>query len=67
MTNPILESKIKQLENANNFECCYLVKPKPDFCELCYLVSFLKKFNDNKVGGSNAEISIEYQVNPIKQ
>ncbi|MCM1330104.1 MAG: AAA family ATPase [Ruminococcus sp.] len=42
--NNVLEKKLKELENANDYECWYLVKQPTAFYSLCYLVSFLKKY-----------------------
>lgn len=39
-----LESKLKELKNASDYECWYLVKQPTAFDSLCYLVSFLKKY-----------------------
>ena len=37
--NPILKSKIDELEKASDYECWYLVKQPTAFDCLCYLVS----------------------------
>lgn len=42
--NPILEDKIRELDNARDYECWYLVKQPTAFSGLCYLVSFLKRY-----------------------
>lgn len=42
--DPVLEGKLKELENANKYECWYLVKQPTAFESLCYLVSLLKKY-----------------------
>ena len=47
--NPILETKIKELEKASDYECWYLVKQPTAFDSLCYLVSFLKKYQSADV------------------
>lgn len=46
--NSVLEGKLKQLENAKDYECWYLVKQPTMFDNLCYLVSFLKKYKIEK-------------------
>ena len=51
--NPILENKLKEMENANDYECWYLVKQPTEFDSLCYLVSFLKKYKNS---GSNKSL-----------
>lgn len=48
--NPILENKLRELENANDYECWYLVKQPTAFDSLCYLVSFLKKYKSTDTG-----------------
>ena len=45
--NPILQNKINELQNANEYECWYLVKQPTAFDSLCYLVSFLKDYKIN--------------------
>lgn len=45
--NPILEHKLKQLKEAKDYECWYLVKQSTEFDNLCYLVSFLKEYKEN--------------------
>lgn len=42
--NPILQNKLQKLQNANDYECWYLVKQPTAFDSLCYLVSFLEKY-----------------------
>lgn len=42
--NQVLENKVHELENANDYECWYLVKQPTAFDSICYLVSFLKDF-----------------------
>ena len=40
--NSVLQKKLNELQNANDYECWYLVKQPTAFDNLCYLVSFLK-------------------------
>jgi len=42
--NPLLESKLNELNNASDYECWYLVKQPTAFDNICYLVSFLEDF-----------------------
>ena len=42
--NPILQDKLQKLQNASDYECWYLVKQPTAFDSLCYLVSFLEKY-----------------------
>lgn len=60
--NIFLENKFIELENANNYECWYLVKQPTDFGCLCYLVSFLKEFKELDTNG-NLEKYISEKVN----
>lgn len=50
--NPILQAKLNELENASEYECWYLVKQPTAFDCLCYLVSFLKEYKENKYSES---------------
>ena len=45
--NPVLEMKLEELKNAKDYECWYLVKQPTAFDNLCYLVSFLKEFQES--------------------
>ena len=42
--NSVLQNKLKELQNASDYECWYLVKQPTAFDNICYLVSFLKEF-----------------------
>ncbi|WP_207767805.1 McrB family protein [Heyndrickxia camelliae] len=42
--NPLLESKLNELNSAADYECWYLVKQPTAFDNICYLVSFLEDF-----------------------
>ena len=44
--NPVLQNKLQKLQNASDYECWYLVKQPTAFDSLCYLVSFLEKYQD---------------------
>lgn len=50
----LLEKKIKELEQAQDYECWYLVKQDTTFENLCYQVQFLKQWNE-----SNKEKNLE--------
>ena len=50
--NPILQTKLDELERARDYECWYLVKQPTDFDSLCYLVSFLADYKTKTVSGS---------------
>lgn len=45
--NEMLQNKLKQLEDAGEYECWYLVKQQTEFAKLCYLVYCLKEFQDH--------------------
>lgn len=63
--NIILENKLKELENAGDYECWYLVKQPTAFDSLCYLVSFLEEFKSKDVSG-NLQDFIGVKVNELK-
>ncbi len=48
--NPALQAKLNELEAYADYECWYLVKQPTKFESICYLVSFLKKFQMNGEG-----------------
>ena len=50
--NAILETKLRELESAGDYECWYLVKQPTAFDALCYLVSFLKKYKTVDAGNN---------------
>lgn len=62
--NEVLKSKIEELENADKYECWYLVKQATEFDKLCYLVSALEKY---KVNGesTNLESFVTSEINKI--
>lgn len=64
--NIILENKLKELENAGDYECWYLVKQPTAFDSLCYLVSFLEEFKSKDVS-ENLQDFIGVKVNELKQ
>lgn len=47
--NPILQTKLDELERASNYECWYLVKQQTAFDSLCYLLSFLADYKTKTV------------------
>ena len=48
--NPVLQAKLDELKEYDDYECWYLVKQPTRFESICYLVSFLKKFQMNREG-----------------
>ncbi|WP_322169362.1 AAA family ATPase [Acutalibacter caecimuris] len=48
--NPVLQNKLEALERARDYECWYLVKQPTAFDNICYLVSFLKEFQEERRG-----------------
>ena len=64
--NPILQSKLTELENASDYECWYLVKQPTGFDNICYLVSFLKEYM-SKDTGNNIQTFISEKLESLKQ
>lgn len=64
--NIILENKLKELENAGDYECWYLVKQPTAFDSLCYLVSFLEEFKSKDVS-ENLQDFIGVKINELKK
>lgn len=64
--NPILQSKLTELENASDYECWYLVKQPTGFDNICYLVSFLKEYM-SKETGNNIQTFISEKLELLKQ
>ncbi len=62
--NKILEEKLQSLEDANDYECWYLVKQPTAFDSLCYLVSFLKEYK-NTTNTQNLQTFVEGKVNAL--
>lgn len=48
--NPILQKKYHELQDAENYECWYLVKQPTSFDSICYLVSFLEEYKEDNRG-----------------
>lgn len=63
--NPILQKKFDELESAKDYECWYLVKQPTSFMSICYLVSFLKEFQQLK-SNENFEDFIKKRIIDLK-
>lgn len=63
--NPILQNKLQELQNANDYECWYLVKQPTDFDSLCYLVSFLADYKTKTVSG-NLQDYVGQKISELK-
>ena len=50
--NPILQTKLDELERASDYECWYLVKQPTAFDSLCYWVSILADYKTKTVPGN---------------
>jgi len=64
--NPLLQEKISALNDAQKYECWYLVKHSVAFDNLCYLVSFLKKYQE-EIDKGNLETYITNHVQQINE
>lgn len=63
--NPLLESKLNELNNASDYECWYLVKQPTAFDSICYLVSFLEDFKAQDTPG-NLQDYIANKIESLK-
>jgi hypothetical protein len=63
--NPLLESKLNELNNAADYECWYLVKQPTAFDNICYLVSFLEDFKAQDSPG-NLQDYIANKIETLK-
>lgn len=63
--NPLLESKLNELNNASDYECWYLVKQPTAFDSICYLVSFLEDFKAQDTPG-NLQEYIANKIDSLK-
>lgn len=63
--NPLLQKKLAELENAQSYECWYLVKQPTAFASLCYLVSFLKAYKQ-QAGNGNLEDFIGERIAELR-
>lgn len=62
----ILQSKLQQLQNANDYECWYLVKQPTEFSKLCYLVFVLKSYQEEQ-SNDNLSKYIEDKIRLLKE
>lgn len=63
--NPILQTKLDELERASDYECWYLVKQPTAFDSLCYLVSFLEDYKTKTVPG-NLQDYVGQKISALK-
>ena len=63
--NPILQTKLDELERASDYECLYLVKQPTAFDSLCYLVSFLADYKTKTVHG-NLQDYVGQKISDLK-
>jgi len=63
--NPILQTKLDELERASDYECWYLVKQPTAFDSLCYLVSFLADYKTKTVHG-NLQDYVGQKISDLK-
>lgn len=63
--NPILQTKLDELERASDYECWYLVKQTTAFDSLCYLVSFLADYKTKTVPG-NLQDYVGQKISELK-
>lgn len=61
--NELLKNKIEQLKAAREYECWYLVKQPTEFSKLCYLVSVLKEYQEDR----SEEVLSRYVENRVSQ
>ncbi|MGI6593666.1 MAG: McrB family protein [Christensenellales bacterium] len=64
--NPLLKEKLKELNDAKDYECWYLVKQPTAFDSLCYLVSFLRDFKSINQKDDNLQSYVDQQINLLK-
>ena len=64
--NELLQEKLDSLENANDYECWYLVKQDTSFASLCYQVEYLRQFQEESKG-YNLENYIKQSVAKLKE
>lgn len=64
--NELLQEKLDSLENANDYECWYLVKQDTSFISLCYQVEYLRQFQEDSKG-YNLENYIKQSVAKLKE
>ena len=64
--NELLQEKLDSLENANDYECWYLVKQDTSFASLCYQVEYLRQFQED-TKGYKLENYIKQSVAKLKE
>lgn len=63
--NPILQTKLDELERASDYECWYLVKQPTAFDCLCYLVAFLADYKTKTVS-ENLQDYVSQKISELK-
>lgn len=64
--NSILQDKLQQLQSSGDYECWYLVKQPTAFENLCYLVTFLIKYQHSEKN-KNLQEFISEQLSELQR
>lgn len=62
----LLQKKYDSLQNAEDFECWYLVKQPTEFSSICYLVSILEKYQ-NEHSSDVFQTYVESKISDINK
>lgn len=62
----LLKKKFDSLQNAEDFECWYLVKQPTEFSSICYLVSILEKYQ-NEHSSDVFQTYVESKISDINR
>ena len=62
----LLKKKFDSLQNAEDFECWYLVKQPTEFSSICYLVSILEKYQ-NEHSSDVFQTYVESKISDINK
>ena len=60
--NALLQKKYNDLNNAEKYECWYLVKQPTDFSQLCYLVSALEAYQKSQKEVTLEEFIVDFNT-----
>lgn len=65
--NELLQNKLDEIKSMAKGECWYIVKQQTSFIDICYLVAFLRDYQQSRPANKNLETYIKEQADLFNQ